>query len=99
MLSLVAQLRTALCDPLDCSPPGSSVHGILKQEYWRGLPFSSAADLSGPGIKPDSPTLQADSLPSEPARKPSCWAYPTCFLFVATSPLEIILNTDVLHLG
>ena len=65
MLALVAQLHTALCDPLDCSPPVSSVHGILKQEYWRGLPFSSEGDLSGPGIKPDSPTLQADSLLSE----------------------------------
>ena len=30
VLSLVAQLRTALCNPLDCSPPGSSVHGILQ---------------------------------------------------------------------
>ena len=25
-----------LCDPMDCSPPGSSVHGFLRQEYWSG---------------------------------------------------------------
>ena len=62
MLSLVIQLCTALHDPLDCSPPGSAVRGISKQEYWRGLSFSSAGDLSGPGIKSGSPTLQADSL-------------------------------------
>ena len=28
-----------LCDPMDCSPPGYSVHGIFQQEYWSGLPF------------------------------------------------------------
>ena len=28
-----------LCDPMDCHPPGSSVHGSPRQEYWNGLPF------------------------------------------------------------
>ena len=37
-----------------------------RQEYWSGLPFSSPGDLRNSGIKPRSPTLQADSLPSEP---------------------------------
>ena len=32
-----------------------------RQEYWRGLPFSSTEDLFDPGIKPRSPALQADS--------------------------------------
>ena len=32
----VAQSRLTLYDPMDCSPPGSSVHGILLQEYWSG---------------------------------------------------------------
>ena len=41
-----------------------------RQEYWSGLPFPSPGDLPNPGIKPRSPTLQADSLPSEPAGKP-----------------------------
>ena len=48
---------------MDCSPPGSSVHGILHQEYWSGLPFSSPGDLPDPGIEPTSPALQTDSLP------------------------------------
>ena len=30
-----------LCDPIDGSPPGSPVPGILRQEYWTGLPFPS----------------------------------------------------------
>ena len=36
-----------------------------RQEYWNGLPFPSPGDLPDPGIKPGSPTLQADALPSE----------------------------------
>ena len=35
-----------------------------------GLPFPSPADLPNPGIEPGSPTLQVDSLPSEPPRSP-----------------------------
>ena len=41
-----------------------------RQEYWSGVPFPSPGDLSNPGIKPGSLALQADSLPSEPPRKP-----------------------------
>ena len=44
--------------------------GFSRQEYWSGLPFPSAGDLSNPEIKPRFPTLQADSLPSEPLGKP-----------------------------
>ena len=40
-----------------------------RQEYWSGLPFPSPGDLSNPGIKPRSPTLQADSLLAEPSKK------------------------------
>ena len=44
--------------------------GFPRQEYWSGLPFPPPGDLSDPGIKPRSPTLQADSLPPEPPGKP-----------------------------
>ena len=36
---LVAKLCLTLCSHIDCSPPGSSVHGISRQEYWSQLPF------------------------------------------------------------
>ena len=36
--SEVAQSCPTLSDPMDCSPPGSSVHGIFQQEYWSGVP-------------------------------------------------------------
>ena len=64
--SEVAQLCPTLCDPMDCGLPGSSVHGIFQA----GLPFPSPGDLFNPGIKPGSPALQADTLPSEPPGKP-----------------------------
>ena len=45
--------------------------GFSRQEYWSLLPFPSPADIPNPGIKPGSPTLQADSLPSEPLGRPN----------------------------
>ena len=44
--------------------------GFSRQEYWSGLPFPSAGDLPNPEIEPSFPDLQADSLLSEPPRKP-----------------------------
>ena len=46
-----------------CQAPLSM--GFSRQEYWSGLPFPSPGDLPDPGIEPGSPTLQADSLPTE----------------------------------
>ena len=43
---------------MDCSPPGSSVHGISRQEYWSGVPFPSPGHLTNPGIELVSPTLE-----------------------------------------
>ena len=68
--ALAAQSFPTFCDLMDCSPPDSSVHRIPQQEYWSGLPFPSPGDLPDPEIEPESPTLQADSLPSEPPGKP-----------------------------
>ena len=44
--------------------------GFSRQEYWSELPFPSPGDLPNPGIEPGSPTLQADTLSSEPPGKP-----------------------------
>ena len=41
-----------LCDVMDCSQPGSSVHGILQARNWSGLPFPFPGDLPDPGIEP-----------------------------------------------
>ena len=44
--------------------------GLSRQEYWIGLPFPSPGDLPNPGIKPQSPALQVDSLSTELQGKP-----------------------------
>ena len=46
--------------------------GFSRQEYWSGLPFPSPEDPPDPGIESRSPAFQADTLTSEPPRKPSC---------------------------
>ena len=67
---LVAQSSLTLCDPMDYSPPGSSVHGILQARTLCGLLVPFSGDLPNPGIELGSPELQADSLPSEPPGEP-----------------------------
>ena len=70
MHTLVSKSCPTLSDPIDCSPSGSSVHGILQARLLSELPCPLQGDLSNPGIEPRSPTLQADSLPAEPQGKP-----------------------------
>ena len=44
--------------------------GFPRQEYWSGLPFPPPGDLPDPGIEPESPAFEADSLPlSHPTDK------------------------------
>ena len=50
MRVLVTQPCLALCEPTDCSPPGSSVHVILQAKYWIEWPFPSPEDLPDPWI-------------------------------------------------
>ena len=45
--------------------------GFSRQEYWSGLPFPSPGDLPDPGLKPGSPALHVDALPSEPPGTPN----------------------------
>ena len=74
--SEVAQSCLTLCNPMDCATPWTvacqappSV-GFSRQEYWGELPFPFPGDLPDPGKEPRSPTLQGDSLPSEPPGNP-----------------------------
>ena len=57
----VAKLCLTLVTPMDCSPPGSSVHRFFRPEYRSALPFPSPEDFLCPGIEPASPVLQAVS--------------------------------------
>ena len=55
---------------MDCSLPGSSVHGIFQARVLEWVAISFPGNLPDPGIEPRSPALQADTLPSEPPGKP-----------------------------
>ena len=63
---LVAQSCWTLCDPTDYSPPGSFVHGIFQARILESVAIPVSTGFPNTGIEPGSPTLQADSLPSEP---------------------------------
>ena len=47
------------CNPMDCSLPGSSVHGGLQARILEWVPFPSPGNLPNPGIEHGSPVLQA----------------------------------------
>ena len=57
LLCVCAQSYLLFVTPWTVAPPGSSVHGFSRQEYWSGLPFPSPGDLPDPGIEPVSPAL------------------------------------------
>ena len=73
MNNVCVQLCPALVTPwtVACQAPLSI--GFSRQEYWSGLSFPPPGNFPNPGIEPRSPTLQVDSLQSEPAGKPSVW--------------------------
>ena len=60
---LVAKLCPTLCNPMDCSLPGFSVHGTLQARILEWV--------FNPGIEPTCPAMQADSLSSKQTGKPN----------------------------
>ena len=68
--SEVAQSCPTLCDPMDCSLPGSSVRGILQARILEWVAISFSRRSSQPKDRTRVSPLQADTLPSEPPGKP-----------------------------
>ena len=68
--------------------------GFLRQEYWRGLPLLPPGDLPDPGTEPESPALQADSLPL--SHKGSPYTY---YILLHKESLCILLNSVFSLLG
>ena len=66
-----AQSCSIPCDPIDCSPPGSSDHEISHARYWSGLPFPSPGDLTDPRTESTSPALAGGFFTTEPSGKPN----------------------------
>ena len=71
-----------------------------RQEYWIGLPSTSPGDLPDLGIKPGSPALQADSLPTEPLGRPM-WkvCYVTFNVIWIWLPRYTVLEAVLQHWG
>ena len=76
---------------MNCSLPGSSIHGIFQARVWSGLPFPSPGALPEPGIKPGSPALQADSLLSELPGKPPSYSDDTTLMAKRKEELKSLL--------
>ena len=77
---------------MDCSPPGSSVHGILQAGILEWVAISFSRDLPNLGIKPGSAALETDALPTEPPRKPQ--SITLCNIFMAVT--ELLCRKSVL---
>ena len=97
VLCLVAQLCPTVCDSMDCSPPGSSVHG---DSPGKNSGVGSHALLQGifptQGLNPGSPTLEVDSLPSESPGKPRNTGVGSLSLLQGSFPTQE-LNPGLLH--
>ena len=70
--------------------------GFSRQQYWSGLPCPPPEDLPNPGTQPRSPTLQADSLPTEPPGKPKNAGVGSLSLFQGIFPIQES-NLGLLH--
>ena len=70
---MCAQSCPTLCNPMDCSPPGSSTRGISQARILEWVAISSSRDLPNPGIEPRSPAssaLKGEFFTTEPPGKP-----------------------------
>ena len=63
---LAAQSRPSLCDPVDCNPPGSSVHGIFQARILEWVAISSLGGSCGPRDQTLSPALAGGFFTTEP---------------------------------
>jgi len=71
----VSQLSPMLCDPIDCSPPGSSVHGILQARILEWIACPPAGHLPNPVIEPTS--LMSPALAGGFFSSSTTWDTPT----------------------
>ena len=87
LLQLVAHSCPTLWDPVDCSPRGSSVHGIPQARILEWVAISCFRHLPRPGIEPRSPSLQAHSFTISVTRE--SWRLLKCKLISSSSEIRI----------
>ena len=99
--SEVAQSCPTLCNPVDCSLPGFSVHGILQARIleWVTISFSRGSsrpgDLPDLGLKPESLALVGTFFTTEPPGKPSLWNSSIEMLTLFPTEKRIFRNLEV----
>ena len=80
---------SSLCDPMDCSPPGSSVHGILQARIPEWVILGKEMDLPSPGIELSSPALTGRSFTTEPPGTP-LWDHSTAIYW--RTPISVSMT-------
>ena len=88
LCGLVTQVCLTLCKSLDCSLPGSLVHGISQAKYWSGLPFPILGGLPNPETEPESlvsPALAGRFFTTAPPGKPLTYISGKCRVFTLTN--------------
>ena len=94
MCVLVTQSCPTLCHPMDCSPPGSFVHGIFQARILEWMPCPPPEDLPNPGIESTFPAMGGRFLPLSHQRSlksSNWWLYTWPFL----RPIDFINNTKI----
>ena len=92
----VTQLCPTLCDPVGCSPPGSSVHGILQARILErvAIPFSRGFPSGEPGVSGPAPCRQGSPRPCPaPGGFPAAVATPGSTIETDPQPTAIGIST------
>ena len=96
MLSLFSCVQ--LCNPIGCSPPSFSVHGIL-QEYWSGLPYFPPRELPDQVLNPCLLCLLHWQVGSLPLVLPTChktnWLYMQIYPNIYVNIFNIFITYNV----
>ena len=110
MCSTSFQSCPTICDRRDCSPPGSSVHGVLQARIWSGLPCLPSGDLPNMGTEPASlasPALAGGFFTTSVTWESRWWAHKYILFFRSVhlrfnahmKHLEILLKMQILFRG
>ena len=89
-----------LCDPMDCSQPGSFVHGILQERILKWLPRPPSRDLPDPGLEPVSlisPALAGRFFTTSAIGKPHSQSYSSAICLKSTFLLDILRVESTSH--
>ena len=77
---------------MDCRSAGTSVHAIFQARILEWVVISFSRDLPDPGIEPESPVLQVDSLPLNHLGIPAMHYLSLSFAILILGILKVVFN-------